>query len=834
MKQLCFDFGINPGELVEVFIAGTTDGAGKELNAFAKELDIPCKVCLGHRLNSAVQWSTGIAGTPPSAKSQGTIRNPKMRLLIGRVAGLVGHFAHSPKATGKFKAVMLALYDDFQGLESRNDTRWSSTFKMLAKVWRLRTAISVYFNIHDGDNKVQLTLFEWNEVRACIGVLEAHHDVHIDIQGGRTSFVASTIEALAETRAMVNSSTFELSTVQGCELSPMGEVVNEEDPQYELVELEDLPEVAQILVTVLREKYEEYDLGVPITREDRICCALHPTFPWQDQGVRAQAFKELAEELEKARPFFEKVKEEEPAKRDPERSPEQKKAKVSARERFREQLAKRKLVSPGTQQTDGSGTEAVVAAPSAQASTEVDRYKYLLDNNLFEIDPDQHLGQVWVKPENKKNFPVMHVVGFLVKLVQYCTSPDGSLRTFEIPEQAPEMNLLSMLVQGGIGMCAIPIVGWILQSKRKFSKVLGFAVFALWCSFLWTIHLSKEQQRLEKLEGHLRAASERGVAFNRRWEETEISQFRVERLIHMDPETFSKDYEKTVPFILENATAYWPARSAWSFARMGKTSHRKVRLKNGKKLGNFIDLLQNPVNQYTRQSCDPKYSIIDNAALNTFPDLQLDYLTPPFCALGAPSANFLPRLMGRMKHFGSRYLILGNAGGGASFHKDFWNTAFWNAVVHGRKRWVLIPPSESLSIDRLAAWHSMSALEWFEQAYPQVLSERIKHYSFNANAGDLLFVPASWWHVTLNLEPSVGVSENMLTDGNFPIVFNTAICLGFPWFKISPGTPVGYSYMEKSYTVQRKQTDTACSTLNRMKPDLVRLTCCVNASDPMI
>ncbi|KAK3273385.1 hypothetical protein CYMTET_18372 [Cymbomonas tetramitiformis] len=179
MKQLCFDFGINPEELVEVFIAGSTDGAGKELNAFAKELDIPCKVCLGHRLNFAVQWTTGIAGTPPIAKSQGTIRNPKRRTLIGRVAGLVGHFAHSPKATGKFKAVMLALYDDFQELESRNDTRRSSTFKMLAKVWRLRTAISVYFNIHDGDNKVQLTLSEWNEVRACIGVLEAHHDVHI-------------------------------------------------------------------------------------------------------------------------------------------------------------------------------------------------------------------------------------------------------------------------------------------------------------------------------------------------------------------------------------------------------------------------------------------------------------------------------------------------------------------------------------------------------------------------------------------------------------------------------------------------------------------------------
>eukprot|EP00854_Cymbomonas_tetramitiformis_P005134 gene5134-6246_t len=183
---------------------------------------------------------------------EGTLKNPKMRTLIGLVAGLVGHFVHSPKAIGKFKAGMLALYDDFHELESRNDTRWSSTFKMLAKVWRLRTVIGVYFNIHYGDNKVQLTLSEWKEMRACICVLEAHHDVHIYIQGGRTSFVASTIEALVETRAMLNTSTFELSNVHGCELSPMGEIVGEEDPQYEHVQFEELPEVAQILVTVLR------------------------------------------------------------------------------------------------------------------------------------------------------------------------------------------------------------------------------------------------------------------------------------------------------------------------------------------------------------------------------------------------------------------------------------------------------------------------------------------------------------------------------------------------------------------------------------------------------
>ncbi|KAK3233618.1 hypothetical protein CYMTET_56096 [Cymbomonas tetramitiformis] len=70
--ELCSDFGLTEKQLVEIFIAGTADGAGKELNAFAKELEIACKVCVGHRLNSALQWSTGLSGTPPTpAKCKG-------------------------------------------------------------------------------------------------------------------------------------------------------------------------------------------------------------------------------------------------------------------------------------------------------------------------------------------------------------------------------------------------------------------------------------------------------------------------------------------------------------------------------------------------------------------------------------------------------------------------------------------------------------------------------------------------------------------------------------------------------------------------------------------
>ncbi|KAK3280512.1 hypothetical protein CYMTET_11651 [Cymbomonas tetramitiformis] len=247
MRELWLDFGLEEVQLVEVFIARTADGAGKELDAFAEELVIACKVCLGHRLNTTVQWASGIAGSPPSARNpEGTILNPDMRKLISRCAGL-------------------------------------------------------------------------------------------------------------ETKAMVNSSdTFvELPTSQSLELNSECTIVNDVDVEFEEVGFEDLPPIAQTLVFVLRSKYEAYDLGDPVSREDRICCALHPTFPWIDEEVKAQAFEELNAEVEKAHTCFAKpVVADADTTRDPARSPEQKKVKYSARERYRQSVAKRQLLGGST--TPGS------------------------------------------------------------------------------------------------------------------------------------------------------------------------------------------------------------------------------------------------------------------------------------------------------------------------------------------------------------------------------------------------------------------------------------------------------------------------------------------------
>lgn len=57
------DFELPSDLPFDVLVSGTADGAGKELNALAKELGVPNDVCKGHRCNTVAMWALGINGT---------------------------------------------------------------------------------------------------------------------------------------------------------------------------------------------------------------------------------------------------------------------------------------------------------------------------------------------------------------------------------------------------------------------------------------------------------------------------------------------------------------------------------------------------------------------------------------------------------------------------------------------------------------------------------------------------------------------------------------------------------------------------------------------------
>ena len=101
---------------------------------------------------------------------------------------------------------------------------------------------------------------------------------------------------------------------------------------------------------------------------------------------------------------------------------------------------------------------------------------------------------------------------------------------------------------------------------------------------------------------------------------------------------------------------------------------------------------------------------------------------------------------------------LGGTGSGTQPH---WHTASWNAVLRGRKRWLLWPP-ERASYAQLHVAISVDAAR-AAGGEPLVCEQR---------EGDVLIVPPLWGHATINLVPSLGFATELSTvDRAFDLGF---------------------------------------------------------------
>jgi hypothetical protein len=96
----------------------------------------------------------------------------------------------------------------------------------------------------------------------------------------------------------------------------------------------------------------------------------------------------------------------------------------------------------------------------------------------------------------------------------------------------------------------------------------------------------------------------------------------------------------------------------------------------------------------------------------------------------------------------SPQFYLGGPGTGSPlhFHKD----AF-NALIYGKKRWFLLPPSQALySTLPVSSWAATTPLDGPGAPIGLKMCTQL--------AGDVMYVPHGWAHAVLNLETSVGVA----------------------------------------------------------------------------
>ena len=101
---------------------------------------------------------------------------------------------------------------------------------------------------------------------------------------------------------------------------------------------------------------------------------------------------------------------------------------------------------------------------------------------------------------------------------------------------------------------------------------------------------------------------------------------------------------------------------------------------------------------------------------------------------------------------------LGPAGTGAQMH---FHSHAWNWLVHGRKKWYLLPPRHATYAQRHINAGGLLPPELVRHAITCV-----------QEAGEVVFVPHSWGHATRNLEPSIGWATEFSFDRRFSVEFD--------------------------------------------------------------
>lgn len=126
-----------------------------------------------------------------------------------------------------------------------------------------------------------------------------------------------------------------------------------------------------------------------------------------------------------------------------------------------------------------------------------------------------------------------------------------------------------------------------------------------------------------------------------------------------------------------------------------------------------------------------------------------------------------------------KWLILGPRGSGSTYHKDPNATSAWNAVLTGSKYWIMFPSSPSsppppgvyVSEDASEVTSPLSIAEWLlgfhaaARATPGCIEAVCA-------AGEVLHVPSGWWHLVVNLDASLAITQNFVPEAHLPGVLS--------------------------------------------------------------
>jgi len=121
------------------------------------------------------------------------------------------------------------------------------------------------------------------------------------------------------------------------------------------------------------------------------------------------------------------------------------------------------------------------------------------------------------------------------------------------------------------------------------------------------------------------------------------------------------------------------------------------------------------------------------------------------------------------------WMIAGPRKSGSTFHKDPNASSAWNALIYGLKAWIMypphtVPPGVIVSGDGSSVATPVSVMEWYLDHFPSHKA-RCKGEEVGGGGpvcglqypGDVVFIPAGWWHQVLNIEDSLALTHNFIS-----------------------------------------------------------------------
>ncbi|MCJ1243074.1 hypothetical protein MMC30_000271 [Trapelia coarctata] len=237
----------------------------------------------------------------------------------------------------------------------------------------------------------------------------------------------------------------------------------------------------------------------------------------------------------------------------------------------------------------------------------------------------------------------------------------------------------------------------------------------------------------------------------------------IERLPNLSASEFPRLWTNK-PFILTDPVKEWPVYQGWSLeALLEKYSE--------------IDFRAETVDWPLRKYVEYMNDTADESPLYLF---DRSFVEKMKLSVGKSGDYWIPDCFGEDlfaalndQRPDSRWLIVGPERSGSTFHKDPNATSAWNAVIRGSKYWIMFPTSPSyppppgvfVSEDQSEVTSPLSIAEWLLGFHTEARNtpgcmEGICH------AGEVLHVPSGWWHLVINLSPSIALTQNFVPQAH--------------------------------------------------------------------